>query len=67
MPTDLATEYRTRSNHCGRQAENSDNPLDKARWLQFAEQWAKLAEDPRIAESPRSDCSGFDTSVAGEA
>lgn len=35
-------EYRAKAQECQRMAANSQNPKDKATWLQMAQQWTAM-------------------------
>jgi hypothetical protein len=49
MLRDLAKEYLERADRCRQQAGDASDPLNKERWLKFAEQWSILARDSAIA------------------
>jgi len=51
MSRDLAREYFERADRCRQQADDANDPLNKERWLKFAEQWSTLAHDSAIAAS----------------
>ncbi|MBV9532948.1 MAG: hypothetical protein JO283_18265 [Bradyrhizobium sp.] len=42
--------FRSKAAECRQLSETAINPLDKAAWLQLAEDWIKLAEDAQDNE-----------------
>src|ERR1700730_5006509 len=52
MPKDVAAEYRARADKCQQRAEKSRDPVDNAYWIEFAEQWMKLAQEADRARQP---------------
>jgi hypothetical protein len=45
MPNGSIIDYRKRADECRQRAEASTDTTDKDRWLVFAEQWLKLADE----------------------
>jgi hypothetical protein len=41
-----ATEYQRRAENCLERAQTLTNRVDRARWLQLAEQWSTLSRMP---------------------
>jgi hypothetical protein len=54
------TEYRLRAEQCIARAEAIADPVDRARWLQLAQQWALLSRVHfQTVESPRNEPTGM--------
>jgi hypothetical protein len=54
------SEYQERARRCSERAQTAANGIDRARWLQLAEQWAALSRMPvRKGPAPRNDPTGF--------
>jgi len=55
-----ASEYQERAKQCSERAQLVTSRIDRARWLQLAEQWTALSRMPlRKGPPPRNDPSGF--------
>ena len=53
-------EYQKRAQWCSDRAQTVANGIDRARWLQLAEQWAALGRMPiRKGPAHRNDPTGF--------
>ena len=50
--SDDTARFRKQAEECRQQAQKAVSPLDKEKWLQFAEDWLKLAQSTE--ESRRS-------------
>jgi hypothetical protein len=54
------SEYQKRAQWCAERAQSLTNRIDRARWLQLAEQWDALSRMPlRKGPMPRNDPAGF--------
>jgi hypothetical protein len=45
MPESLAAGYRQTAADCRARAQEAKDEADRRRWLKFAEEWLKLADD----------------------
>jgi len=52
MEEETVTKYRKLASECRVQASRAGDPDRKARWLEFAEQWERLAERLRNEGPP---------------
>jgi hypothetical protein len=43
--------YRMKAEECREHAEQVTSPLDRARWLELAAEWIRLAEDAERREN----------------
>jgi hypothetical protein len=48
-------EYRANAAECQRMARLARNPSDKATWLQMAEDWLRMIQQPRQSKSDKFD------------
>jgi hypothetical protein len=54
------SEYQRRAKECSDRAQSLTNAVDRARWLQLAQQWAILSRMPfPKASIPRNQPTGF--------